>query len=52
MKKPPRFAKWLLNFFLSDENTAHRMQDFEDAFYDIAETTGLLSAQKWYWKQV
>lgn len=50
--KPPRFAEWLLYFFLGNENTSHRMDDFEEVFLDMAESSGLFHAQKWYWKQV
>jgi len=50
--KPPCAARWLLKRCLSEENTDHRLGDFQEVFHSIAERERLLKAKLWYWQQV
>lgn len=49
--KPPQIAESLLKYFLKKEDRNHRLGDFEEVFQTIAQSSGWLSASKWYWTQ-
>lgn len=50
--KPNKLAELLLRISFRREDISYRLGDLEEAFQKIAENEGLVSAQKWYWKQV
>lgn len=49
--RPPKLPSWLLNRFVNIDVRYHAMGDFEEIFYDIAETEGPTAANRWYWNQ-
>ncbi|MFA8341386.1 MAG: ABC transporter permease [Rhodothermaceae bacterium] len=50
--KPNKLAELLLRVSFRREDISYRLGDMEEAFQSIAESQGISSAQKWYWKQV
>jgi hypothetical protein len=49
---PPRLARALLRLLPAGQDQAFLAADLDEEFQDIAVTAGLVSARRWYWKQV
>ena len=51
-KYPPRLGEWILRGCLRNEDSHHRLGDFQEAYQIIVETEGKYRAARWYWGQV
>ncbi len=52
IKNPPRPAEWLLRHFIKYEDNSSILGDFDEEFFEIAESCGNIRANFWYWRQV
>jgi len=50
-RHPPRLATWLVDLFASAEQAESILGDLAEEFSDIASTSGVLSARRWYWRE-
>ncbi len=51
-KNPPRFAEWILSRFYPDKGYFTSVGDFREEYLEVYQSSGLLKANLWYWKQV
>lgn len=51
-KKPPVIAKWLLRRLANRDETAAIIGDFEEEFFERANSRGFFRARLWYWRLV
>ena len=49
IKNPPIIAEWLLTAIANQKDNQAIIGDFEEEYYQIAETRGTTFAQLWYW---
>jgi hypothetical protein len=49
--RPPYYALWLINLFASSEETESLLGDMHEEFSDLALTSGVASARRWFWRQ-
>ena len=47
--KPPYLAQALLKLFVPQHEAEYLLGDYQDIFYQLAETESPVSARLWYW---
>lgn len=52
MKKPPRFAEWILQRLLEPSEREFIIGDLKEIYRELAESTGRIQANTWYLKQI
>jgi hypothetical protein len=51
-KKSPKVAGWLLRRFANRDEAVAIIGDFEEEFFERANSRGFFKARLWYWKLV
>ncbi len=51
-KKPPRVAEWFLRRLANRDETMAIVGDFEEEFFERADSHGFFKARIWYWRLV
>ena len=51
-KKPGKIAEFLLELISNENDSYGVLGDFEEIYNNIIEKEGMISAEKWYWKQI
>ena len=51
-KRPPRVAKWLLRRLANRDETTAIVGDFEEEYFERADSHGFFKARIWYWRLV
>jgi hypothetical protein len=49
--RPPYRALWLINLFASSEDSESLLGDMHEEFSQLALTSGVASARRWFWRQ-
>lgn len=49
LKKPPRMAKWLLNWLVYYQDNFRIIGDLEESYYEICRENSYFKAYLWYW---
>ena len=50
--KPPYIPSALIKYLSREDEDFSITGDFDEEFYDLAESKGVFYAQYWYWKQL
>lgn len=49
--RPPNYALWLINLFASTEDSESLLGDMHEEFSQLASTSGVAPARRWFWWQ-